>query len=53
MGNKKFGKTFISLHASYLRVVSGSGGVAGGGGQVDPSSAYFTILIPKQRKIKN
>ncbi|KZN38782.1 hypothetical protein N475_15400 [Pseudoalteromonas luteoviolacea DSM 6061] len=52
MGKMNLSKTFMLLKGSKLRMISGSGGVAGGGGQIDPTSASSRVPIPDQRKNK-
>ncbi|MBQ4879969.1 hypothetical protein J8M21_22415 [Pseudoalteromonas luteoviolacea] len=44
MENNKLNKNYILLKGSFLKSVSGSGGVAGGGGQVDP--AVYKLIPP-------
>ncbi|ESP91763.1 hypothetical protein N483_16650 [Pseudoalteromonas luteoviolacea NCIMB 1944] len=49
MGKKKLKDSFFSLEEPSLKLISGAGGVAGGGGQVDPASA--NIFPPPPHKI--
>ncbi|KZN62116.1 hypothetical protein N473_21460 [Pseudoalteromonas luteoviolacea CPMOR-1] len=50
MGKNKLSKSYFLLECSYLKSISGAGGVAGGGGQVDPASARK--ILPPLKLVK-